>query len=403
MTRSQPTRADARVDHPVAVVAGTRPEAIKLAGVVDLLGASALVVWTGQHYDADLFDCVVRDVGLGEPHLALSSGSAPRGLQVATVLSGLDAVFAVQPPSCVVVQGDTNSALAGALAANARSIPLVHVEAGLRSYDRRMPEEHNRVVIDHLADLLCAPTEVSRANLLREGIADDSIAVTGNTIVESVRRLLPQPRQRVQALQDLGLRPRGYVLATLHRPENTDDPLCLGRVLDSLAALDVPVLIPMHPRTHQRALAAGLSRSLERLRVTSPLPPTVFLGLAADARLLVSDSGGLQEEASVLRQPLVVLRRSTERSEVMGTFAELMTPGRDLPARLADAVARSATWRRGLRHLPTPYGDGQASRRTVDALADLVSRHDAGPPRVPSQREHGLDVGLTPGLLRAAT
>ncbi len=353
----------------VAVVLGTRPEAIKLAELVRLLGPAAWVLHTGQHYDPALGAEVLAGVGFRRPHLTLDVGGSSRGVQIGAATAELDRIFARTRPAVVVVQGDTNATLAGAMAANVNDIPLVHVEAGLRSFDRAMPEEHNRILVDHLADLCCAPTFVAAGHLIAEGIPTERLEVTGNTVVEAVQRLVPDPGSRAEQLAQTGLTAEGFVLATLHRPENVDEPHALETALAGLADLPLPVVLPLHPRTRQRAQRFGLADHLGRLRVIDPLPPRPFLGLAAEAALWVTDSGGLQEEASVLKKPVIVVRRSTERPEVHGSFAELIGP--------AGITARAHAWlddldrRRALAQVPSPYGDGTASRR----IAALIAAH----------------------------
>lgn len=350
------------------MVIGTRPEAVKVAGVVALLGAAAEVVHTGQHYDRDLWAAVAAEVGLPAPAVELAVGGSSRGRQLGEATAALDGAFAARAGRlrAVLVQGDTTTALAGALAANAGGLSLVHVEAGLRSHDRRLPEEHNRVLVDHLADLLCAPTSTSRGNLLAEGLPADRIVVTGNTVVEAVQRLLPPPGERAALCAAHQVRPAGFVLATLHRPENVDDPAVLSAILEDLRSLGIPVVLPLHPRTRARA------PRLEGLRVTPPLPPRAFLSLQAEAALIISDSGGVQEEASVLGRPVLVVRRSTERPEVLGTVCELVQPGERLRALARERLADVAGWRARLEALHSPYGDGTASQRTVAALIALL-------------------------------
>ncbi|MBW3579030.1 MAG: UDP-N-acetylglucosamine 2-epimerase (non-hydrolyzing) [Actinobacteria bacterium] len=358
----------------VAVVLGTRPEVVKLAEVVRLLGPAARVVHTGQHYAYELARVFLDELGLPGPHVQLDIGGASRGHQIGEAIRRLDEHFAAEPPAAVVVQGDTNTVLAGAVAANARQIPLVHVEAGLRSFDRAMPEEHNRVVTDHLADLCCAPTEVNRRNLLDEAVAASRIVVTGNTVVEAVERMLPGPAERKAELDNFGLSPAAFVLATLHRPENVDDRGRLQAILDELRSLPVPVLLPVHPRTQQRVRSFGVGGALTRLITTPPLSYGRFLALAAECAMLVSDSGGIQEEASVLKRPVVVVRNSTERPEVLGTFAELVRPGPAL-GRIARGWLQDLAALHGrLADEPSPYGDGSASQRTVAALTALFER-----------------------------
>jgi UDP-N-acetylglucosamine 2-epimerase (non-hydrolysing) len=242
------------------------------------------------------------------------------------------------------------------------------VEAGLRSFDRAMPEEHNRTLTDRVSDLLLAPTSCSRDNLLRERI-DARIVVTGNTVVEAVRSMLPGSAERSQLLADRGLEPDGYLLVTLHRPENTDDRDRLGTILAGLAELDLPVVFPVHPRTTRRIQEFGLGTHMRQLRVLEPLGYREFLALSAESALLVSDSGGVQEEASVYKRPVVVVRRSTERPEVLGDFSSLC-----LPDTLVDHVA---AWMEDLpsHHarmatVPSPYGEGEAARLSADAIIE---------------------------------
>jgi UDP-N-acetylglucosamine 2-epimerase (non-hydrolysing) len=356
----------------VAVVLGTRPEIIKLSGLLALLGQAARVLYTGQHYDDLLGPAFFREFGLPTPDLSLMVGGTPRGEQIGEAVSRLDRHFADDPPLAVVVQGDTNATLAGALAANARHITLIHIEAGLRSYDRAMPEEHNRTLVDHLSDLCCAPTETSRANLAAEGIDGGRVVVTGNTVVEALQRMLPGPDARRSLLSHMDLRPADFVLATFHRPENVDDPDQLRAILGELRSLPVPVVLPLHLRTAARIADYGLKPLLDGLRIVDPLSYTDFLGLAAESALLVSDSGGVQEEASVLKRPVVVVRRSTERPEVMGTFATLVPAGPEIGSAARRAIDGGSDLLVRLAATPSPYGDGEASDRCHDALRGLI-------------------------------
>ena len=350
------------------MILGTRPEIIKLAGVIDGLGSDALVIHTGQHYDDALSQVFLDSLGLPAPLHRLQLGAMSRAEQIGRGTAELATRLDHIGPDAVIVQGDTNSALAGALAANCTGYPLIHVEAGLRSYDRAMPEEHNRVLIDHLADLLAAPTQVAVGNLAREGIAGDHVVCCGNTVIEAVHRQLPDPVRRRALLDRLGLRAGHYVLATIHRPENTDDPSVLARILDELAALPMPVSLPLHPRTVAAADQAGLGAKLARLQVIEPMDGTDFLALTAEAAVVVSDSGGVQEEVTVLGVPLVVVRRSTERPEALAQFATLVRP--DGIARAANAyLAAGVQLRRKLAATPSPYGDGTASETIVREIS----------------------------------
>lgn len=354
----------------VAVVLGTRPEAIKLFLIVELLGERARIIHTGQHFDDELASGVARDLSLREPDVQLGLGGMPRGAQIGRATDALTVLFNQQRPAAVIVQGDTNSSLAGGLAANAEEIPLVHVEAGLRSHDRAMPEEHNRVLIDHIADLCAAPTDTAAANLANEGIDPSRVAVTGNTVIEAVQRMVPDQARRADLRARHGVADDRFVLATVHRPENVDTEPALRAVLEGLGALGEPVLFPMHPRTAARVREFGLEHLVAGLRVIDPVAPSDFLGLAQEAALLVSDSGGVQEEVSVIKRPVLVVRRSTERPEALGTFSELIGPGE---------IARRGAWylhgygaSLDLSQKPSPFGDGSASRQIVDLVLEMI-------------------------------
>lgn len=356
----------------VAVVLGTRPEIIKLAHMIRLLGPASRVIHTGQHYDANLSAVFFRAFSLPLPTDFLEVGGEPRGVQIGEATSRLTRLFQEHPPKAVVVQGDTNAVLAGSLAANATDTPLVHVEAGLRSYDRAMPEEHNRVVCDHLSDLCLAPTETSASNLAKEGIGGDRVAVTGNPVVEAVRSLLPPAEERSDLLTRFGLEPNGFILSTFHRPENVDHHRTWEAILSDLAGLPLPVVLPLHPRSRQRAARFGLGPLLDRLQVVDPLPYPEFLALLAECALTVSDSGGVQEEVSVVKRPMVVVRNSTERPEVLGTFAVLLKPGEYVDKAVTQIVDSLDYTHGRLAQTPTPYGDGTASLKSVRLIEQIV-------------------------------
>ncbi|MFI1385761.1 non-hydrolyzing UDP-N-acetylglucosamine 2-epimerase [Embleya sp. NPDC020886] len=360
----------------VAVVLGTRPELVKLAPLMHELGPAARLLHTGQHWDEAMSGRFLRELALPDPELLTGVGGRPRAGQIAHSLDQLDDAFVRHRPVAVVVQGDTNATLAGALAANARDIPLVHVEAGLRSFDRAMPEEHNRVMVDHVSDLLCAATATNAANLRAESVDEHRITVTGNTVVEVVRAQLPTEPARAALVAGYGLRPDGYVLATVHRPENTDTAAALRAVLtelDTIARFGTEVLFPMHPRTRAAVERFDLTSLTTRITTIEPVGYAEFLALARHAALLVSDSGGIQEECTVLGRPLLVVRRSTERPEAVDAgFAALVRPGAELGetahAWLADSAERLAR----LATTPSPYGDGLASARIARLTAQLA-------------------------------
>ena len=352
----------------IAVVLGTRPEIIKLSEIIKLLGDAAWVIHTGQHYDAKLSGSFFTELDLPEPDVFLAVGGSTRGVQIGDATMRLDALFADHRPEAVLVQGDTNAVMAGSLAANAREVTLVHIEAGLRSHDRAMPEEHNRVVADHLSDICCAPTQTNVDNLAAEGIDGARVVLTGNTIVEAVENLLPPPAERGALCELHGVEPGQFVLSTFHRPENVDNPDTYRVILEQLAGLDIPVVLPLHPRSVKRAEEHGLGDLLEELRVVEPIGYREFLGLEAESALLISDSGGVQEEASIVKRPLIVVRNSTERPEVLGTFAERVPPGAGIGAAARAILDDLADVHSRLERLESPYGDGTASQRSIEAI-----------------------------------
>ncbi|MFO7547447.1 MAG: UDP-N-acetylglucosamine 2-epimerase (non-hydrolyzing), partial [Acidimicrobiia bacterium] len=323
-------------------------------------------------YDSKLSGSFFTELSLPEPDDFLEVGGTSRGNQIGEAIRRLDSLFEAHRPVAVIVQGDTNAVMAGAIAANAREVPVCHIEAGLRSRDRAMPEEHNRVVTDHLADLCCAPTQVNVDNLASEGIGGDRVVLTGNTVVEAVVELLPLPERRREICGRHGVDPGRFVLSTFHRPENVDDPVRYRAILEQLASLPIPVVLPLHPRSVRRAEEHGLGDLLARLRVVEPIGYVDFLALQAEAALLVSDSGGVQEEASILKRPLIVVRNSTERPEVIGTFAERVLPGPAIGEAARRVLDDLAGTHARLAGVPSPYGDGTASQRSLEALAERL-------------------------------
>ncbi len=361
----------------IAMVFGTRPEAIKLAPLAWVLGPTAVTVHTGQH-SLDRLHPVLVDLGLTAPTVAFEVAPRPRGRQVGEAIVAVTEALTALAPEIVVVQGDTNSALAGAIAADALDLPVVHLEAGLRSFDRTMPEERNRVVVDHLATLLCAPTSTAVEHLTAEGIPTDQIVLTGNTVVDATNHCLPDPASCRAVCARFDVTPDDFVLATFHRAENVDDPMRLRAILTTLQDLPRPVLLPVHPRTVERAAASGITIDGGAVRAIDPLGYRDFLAVQSTCAVVVSDSGGVQEEISILGRPAVIARTSTERPEVLGSFAVLVPPGPAIgPAVrevLADVTARHAA----LHRLPTPYGDGHAGEHAADAIRSLVAKTGPG-------------------------
>lgn len=362
----------------VAVV-GTRPNFVKVAPVVhatvEEYGLGCSVVHTGQHYDRELSDSFIEQLELPAPDHYLGVGSGTHAEQTARVLVGVERVLCEQRPFAVLVPGDVNSTLAAALAAAKLHIPVIHLESGLRSGDWTMPEEVNRVLTDRLSDLLLCPSEDAVENLAREGIAADRIAVVGNTMIDSLLRLL-DPARDTHVRERLGLTERGYVLVTLHRPALVDDPTLLTRTLAILDDIgrELPVVLPLHPRTRSRLRENGRDRS-KGLRLLDPLSYLEFIALEADARLVITDSGGVQEETSVLGVPCVTYRTTTERPITIELGTNRLV-GTD-PAALYEACI--AQLRNGfpVEKAAIPLWDGRAGVRAAAAIDEFTKRTTA--------------------------
>jgi UDP-N-acetylglucosamine 2-epimerase (non-hydrolysing) len=357
----------------IAIVVGTRPEIIKMAPVVRACIARHvpyLLLHTGQHYSFEMDGVFFEELGLPRPHRNLEVGSGAQSYQIAAVVGGMAPILEQERPDVVLVEGDTNSVLAAALAANKTGIAVGHVEAGLRSYDRGMPEEINRILTDHLADWLFAPTAGAREILLGEGVAPARVHVTGNTVVDEL--MLQRPRaERAGLLERFGVERGKFALATVHRAENVDVDARLRSILKGLdaagKALGIPVLAALHPRTTARMAALGIAVD-GAVRALPPLGYLDFLGLEAGAGIVLTDSGGLQEEACCLRVPCVTLRDNTERPESVAAGANVLA-GAD-----ADAIVACArTMHAKPRDWPNPFGDGQSGARIVELLRGRVT------------------------------
>jgi UDP-N-acetylglucosamine 2-epimerase (non-hydrolysing) len=348
----------------VVHVVGARPNYMKMAPVYAELAQTGLVeqylIHTGQHYDKQLNDVFFSELPLPEPDVMLEVGSGSHAEQTARALVGLERAFVELKPDLVVVPGDVNSTLAGALAAVKLQIPVCHLEAGLRSFDWEMPEEHNRKIADHLATLLLAPSQDAVRNLAAEGITGERVVLIGNTMIDSLLVNLETARARA-AWGDYGLKRSRYVLVTLHRPALVDDAELLEKTISALGvvARTFPVVFPMHPRTRARLEDAGVGIP-EGVQITHPLSYTEFLSLELGAGAVVTDSGGVQEETTALGVPCFTLRDNTERPVTVtnGTNVVLgLDPGRliEVPHRL-----------RGPRVAPRPpLWDGAAGKRAA--------------------------------------
>ena len=360
----------------VCFVVGARPNFMKAAPVLQALrtldpDSEPLLVHTGQHYDADMSDVFLEQLGLPAPDVFLGVGSGSHGEQTARALVGVEQVLLEHAPALVVVPGDVNSTLAAALAAVKLGIPVAHLEAGLRSFDPSMPEEHNRRLTDHLSSILLAHSQSALDNLAAEGIDAGSVHLVGNTMIDSLLAHVEAARAG-RPWDAFGLEPGGYGLVTLHRPALVDDSELLRAVVEALVDLagTYPLVFPVHPRTVDRLAGAGLRDVLERTNVfvTKPLGYLEFLGLEAEARFVLTDSGGVQEETSALGVPCFTLRDSTERPVTveLGTNTLL---GLD-PERIREIPGL-------LEHIrtptPIPLWDGHAGTRAAQVLADFLA------------------------------
>ena len=359
----------------VDLVAGARPNFMKVAPVLRAMPSPGplepRLVHTGQHYDEGMSGVFFRDLGIREPDVNLGVGSGTHGQQTARILAAYEEHLLRTPPVAVVVVGDVNSTMACTLAAVKLGIPVAHVEAGLRSFDRGMPEEINRLVTDTLADLLLVSEPAGEENLRREGIADGRIRYVGNVMIDTLVRELPAARALGVAAR-LGLPASGYGYVTLHRPSNVDDPARLARVVAMLRALGarLPVAFPLHPRTRERLRAAGLEATLGGAPGVLALEPLGYresLSLMAGARVVLTDSGGVQEETTHLGVPCLTLRPNTERpvtvslgtNTVVGEEIERVLP-------LVEEVLAG----RYKAARPVPGWDGHAAERVAAALAE---------------------------------
>jgi UDP-N-acetylglucosamine 2-epimerase (non-hydrolysing) len=350
----------------VAIVLGTRPEIIKMSPIVRALeerGIEFFILHTGQHYSYNLDQVFFEQLKLPRPKYNLRVGSGTHAEETGKMMMGIEKVLFEEKPSIVLVEGDTNTVLAGALASVKVGVTLGHVEAGLRSFDRSMPEEINRVVADHVSDILFAPTEVARVNLLKEGIPEEKIFVTGNTIVDAVYQNLQLAESiNVQFADD------DYFLVTVHRQENTDNPERLKSIIEGLKLVreyfGTPIIYPIHPRALKRIKEYGIN--MEGLNLIEPLDYLSFLKLEGKAKLIFTDSGGVQEEACILKVPCVTLRYNTERPETVEVGANVLagTEPNSILEKAKIMINVDKDWR-------NPFGDGEAAIKIINIISRI--------------------------------
>jgi UDP-GlcNAc3NAcA epimerase len=356
----------------IASIVGARPQFIKAAVVSRSLARVScideVIVHTGQHYDENLSEVFFRELDIPRPNYNLDIGSGSHGQQTGRMLQAIEGVLLEEAPDCVLVYGDTNSTVAGALAAAKLHLPVAHVEAGLRSFDRNMPEEINRVVTDHIAQLLFAPTRMAVANLQHEGRPHAGIHQVGDVMYDAAVYYAGRAAERSSILDGLSLVPKAFVLATIHRAENTDSIERLRTIIEALGEIgrDLPVVLPLHPRTRKALDEAGMSRAmLPHIRTIDPQGYLDMVVLESNARLIATDSGGVQKEAYFYKVPCVTLRDTTEWTELVEIGWNRLASPVDVPS-VIDAL------RYALRSRPSPadnlYGNGKAAERIVQIL-----------------------------------
>ncbi len=355
---------------PVLVVTGTRPEIIKMAPIIRSLNKAKLpsvFVHCGQHYDYNMAQQFIENLELATPDHWLKIESSSPGMQTGEILMKMDQLLDRIDPSIVLVEGDTNTVLAAALAANKRDIPIGHVEAGLRSFDLRMPEEHNRRLTDHISEYLFAPTEHSKVNLVKENVWG-KIFLTGNTAIDAVEEHLPIAEKKSKILNQIKF--KTYAVATAHRAENVDNVAFLESFLEVFEKSPLPIVYPMHPRTRKRLQENNMLTKIEKMKNVLIFPPVGyldFLVLMKNCRLIITDSGGIQEEATApnIRKPVLVIRLSTERQEaVEAGFAKVVGTDKN---RILVAMKEEL----GIEEkLPStsPFGDGTAAKKIVEII-----------------------------------
>jgi UDP-N-acetylglucosamine 2-epimerase (non-hydrolysing) len=360
----------------VAFLAGARPNYMKIFPVWKAVSAARLpvipsLIHTGQHYDELMSGVFFRDFQMPNPTHFLGVGSGPHGLQTAKVMIALEELFTQERPDLLVVSGDVNSTMAGALVAAKMGVLIAHIEAGLRSFDRTMPEEINRLVTDAISDLLLTSSRDADEHLLREGIPAGKIHFVGNVMIDSLVALLPKARESSKP-RELGVEGRPFVLVTLHRPSNVDDPARLQLLMKSLAELaaQAPVVFPVHPRTRRMLEQLGSEQAGNGLKLTEPLSYLDFMALESQAALVVTDSGGIQEETSYLGIPCLTVRPNTERPiTVTSGTNRLLDPARESLTEAARAALKT-----GRRTTPCPIEgwDGRAAERSAKVLQQFL-------------------------------
>jgi len=368
------------------LVAGTRPEVIKLAPVIRAAekqeSVETVFVGSGQHYDAEMFDNFVKELELPKPTRYLKTGSGTQAEQTAKILVESEKVLKEFKPDLVLVEGDTNTVLAIGIATVKLHIPLGHVEAGLRSYDRGMPEEINRTLVANCAELNFAPTEKAALNLIYEGITPWKIYVTGNTIVDACLQNVEIAGKKSKIMEELGLKRGGFILVTLHRVENVDRKEKFSQIIDAFIDLkELPLIFPIHPRSRKMLERFDLALKIEgtgHIKLIKPLGYLDFLWLLNNCAVVLTDSGGVQEEALTLKVPCITLRDSTERPETVMVGGNILVGARkEKIVKTTRKILRDEEFINRLRSVENPLGDGRAGERIVEICKKEIERKEA--------------------------
>ena len=369
----------------IATILGTRPEIIKMAPIIDEIskrGINQIVLHTGQHYDKEMSDTFFKDLEIPTPDYNIHVGSGTHGKQTGLMMKGIEEILLDEKPDIVLVQGDTNAVLAGALVASKLHIAVGHVEAGLRSFDMTMPEEVNRRAADVCSTMYFIPTEESAVNLLAEGFSHENLIITGNTVVDACFRHLEIAKKRgfeEESLKELDIENMDNILTlTMHRAENVDDRQRVSNIIEALKELDdMNIIFPIHPRTKNTLENFGLFdelNDLNHVHIIKPIGYLDFLLLTSASTLILTDSGGLQEEAITLNVPALTLRYNTERPETVSAGGNILV-GSNKQAILENArkILSDKDFADKMKNAPNPYGQGNAAKLTVDAIENYYN------------------------------
>jgi len=352
----------------ICIILGTRPEIIKISPIIRYLekeNKDYFIIHTNQHYDKNMDFLFFKDLDLPKQKYNLNVGSASHGKQTGLMLEKIEEILIKENPSLVLVEGDTNTVLAGALAASKLGIKIGHVEAGLRSYDRTMPEEINRILTDHLSDYLFCPTEIQKKNLIKEGIDENKIFITGNTIVDAVFQNQEIAKNKSDIINKLKL--ENYFLVTAHRPANVDDKENLNKLFELLEAVhnkyNHKIIYPIHPRTLNNLKKFNITNN--NINLIEPLGYIDFLVLMKNSKLILTDSGGIQEEACILNIPCLTLRENTERPETINVGANILI---GLEKEKALIEADNMLKKKKKKNWENPFGDGTAAQKIINII-----------------------------------